>query len=277
MLMQHKAYALDVYNALNDSNYTDPELIEIVELDQGVSLSMRNDASCIIDSSFSLYEHQSTYNPNMPLRSLLYYTIHLKDFVERKDLYGRRLIRIPTPNFVVFYNGTEERPEYEEMRLSQAFSRETDKPQIQVICKVYNINPDYNTELKHKSEVLCGYTCFVEKVRVHQKQGMEVKEAVALASEACIREHVLEGFFRERKDEIINMAHLDYTWERREELIREEEYADGYEQGRTIGIEQGIEQSIRNLMTNLKLTAEQAMDALNISEDTREKYLEKLK
>ena len=153
--------------------------------------------------------------------------------------------------------------------LSQAFSRETDEPQIQVICKVYNINPDYNTELKNKSEVLCGYTCFVEKVRVHQKQQMEVKEAVALAIEECIRDHVLEGFFRERKDEIINMAHLDYTWERREELIREEEYADGYEQG--------IEQSIRNLMVNLKLTAEQAMDALNISADSREKYLEKLR
>ena len=123
MLMENKTYALEVYNALNHTNYTDPETVEVVELDKGVSLSMRNDASFIVDMSINFYEHQSTYNPNMPLRSLIYMVNTLENWLKKneKDLFSRKLIMIPTPHFVTFYNGAENRPEYEELRLSQAF------------------------------------------------------------------------------------------------------------------------------------------------------------
>ena len=57
MLMENKTYALEVYNALNDTDYTDPEVVEVVDLDKGVSLSMRNDASFIVDMSINFYEH----------------------------------------------------------------------------------------------------------------------------------------------------------------------------------------------------------------------------
>ncbi|MGN0425363.1 MAG: hypothetical protein ACI4FY_08605 [Acetatifactor sp.] len=123
MLMENKTYALEVYNALNDTNYTDPEAVEVVELDKGVSLSVRNDALFIVDMNFNFYEHQSTYNPNMLMRSLISMVNTLEDWLKKneKDLFGRKLIRIPTPRFVTIYNGTETRPEYEEMRLSKAF------------------------------------------------------------------------------------------------------------------------------------------------------------
>ena len=127
MLMEDKRNALEVYNALNDSAYQDPEELEIIYLERGVSLSIRNDASFIIDMNISFYEHQSTYNPNMPLRSMIYYVNALEDWLKKneKDLFSRNRIKIPTPHFVVFYNGLEKRPEYEEMKLSASFYHQT--------------------------------------------------------------------------------------------------------------------------------------------------------
>ena len=179
-------------------------LLHNVCLKRGISLSIRNDASFLIDMNMSFYEHQSTYNPNMPLRSAIYYVNTLEDWLRRKnlDLFSRRRIQIPTPHFVVFYNGTEKRPEYEEMRLSEAFCHKTDEPGIEVRCRVYNINPDNNRSLKERSAVLEGYTYFVEKVRTYRKEDMGLEKAVDRAIEDCIENHVLEDFFRDRKDEV---------------------------------------------------------------------------
>ena len=246
MLMENKSYALEVYNALNHSDYRNPEEVEIIRLERGISLSIRNDASFLIDMNMSFYEHQSTYNPNMPLRSAIYYVNTLEDWLRRKnlDLFSRKRIQIPTPHFVVFYNGTEKRPEYEEMRLSEAFCHKTDEPGIEVRCRVYNINPDNNRPLKERSAVLEGYTYFVEKVRTYRKGNMGLEEAVDRAIEDCIENHVLEDFFRDRKDEVKKMTHLDYTWEKREQMIRKEEFEEGMEQGIAEGMERGIEQGV---------------------------------
>ena len=140
----------------------------------------------------------------------------------------------------VFYNGIQKRPEYEEMRLSDSFYHKAQEPQIEIICKVYNINPKNNQILKKKSAVLEGYTYFVEKVRANQRQGMNLEEAVDSAISDCIDNHILEDFFRSRKDEVKKMTHLDYTWEKRERLIRMEEYADGKAEGIREGEAAGI-------------------------------------
>ena len=242
MLMESKENALEVYNALNDSEYTNPEDVEIVQLERGVSLSIRNDASFIIDMNINFYEHQSTYNPNMPLRSLIYFVNALEDWLKDndKDLFSRKQIRIPTPHFIVFYNGMQKRPEYEEMRLSDSFYHKVAEPQIEIICKVYNINPENNQTLKKKSAVLEGYTYFVEKVRENQRQEMNLEEAVDSAIKDCIDNHVLEDFFKNRRDEVKKMTHLDYTWEKRERLIRMEEYADGKAEGMREGEAAGM-------------------------------------
>ena len=258
MLMEDKAYALEVYNALNGSDYTDPEEVELVQLEKGVSLSIRNDASYIIDMNFNFYEHQSTYNRNMPLRSMIYFVNALDDWLKENehDLFSRKRIMIPTPHFVVFYNGTEKRPEYEEMRLSQSFYHQMAEPEIELVCKAYNINPQNNQELKSKSTVLNGYTYFVEKVRDYQKKKMSLREAIDAAIEDCIQNHILEDFFRNRKDEVRKVTHLDYTWEKREKLIRKEEYedgkaagiAEGRSEGRSEGRISGVAESIIKLL-----------------------------
>ena len=117
LMMQDKVKALNVYNVLGNSHFDNPEDVEIITTDGGISLSVRNDASFIIGTDMNFYEHQSTYNPNMPMRSLIYCTDAIDRRIKEKNenLYGHKQIKIPTPRFVVFYNGREERPAVENM------------------------------------------------------------------------------------------------------------------------------------------------------------------
>ena len=255
MMLQIPEYALDVYNAMNDSVYTDPDMIQIMRLENGISLSVRNDASFFINNYLNLYEHQSTYSPNAPLRFLIYLTSLLKKMIGKRDLYGRKRVQIATPHFAVFYNGTEKRPEKEVIKLSDAFINHTDTPEIELTVTVYNINPNNNTQLLEKSEVLCGYMIFVNRVREnleHQKKiaqnapeydeaayEEELEVAINEAIDYCVKHHIMEEFFRENRNEVTKSMVLDYTWERREELIRAEEYEDGKREGLEIGRAEG--------------------------------------
>ena len=85
MLMQDKERALQLYNVMNDSNYQNPEDVEMTTLDGGISLSVRNDASFVVDARLSIYEHQSTVCPNMPIRSLIYFSVILSDMLSDKN------------------------------------------------------------------------------------------------------------------------------------------------------------------------------------------------
>ena len=251
MLLEDKANALEIYNALNDSHYDRPEDVEIILLEKGISLSIRNDATFIIDMYMNFYEHQSTYNPNMPLRNLIYYanTMEKRLKQEKRDLFSRQLIKIPTPRFAVFYNGTEKRPEREIMRLSDAFVHPLEVPEMELICTVYNINPECNGELLEKSEVLRGYMTFVELVRRLEREYNSLETAIDRAMEECIRQHIFEDFFRGRKDEVRKMTQLDFTWERREELIRMEERAEGHAEGHAEGYKQAHIDAIKKMIS----------------------------
>ena len=255
MMLQIPEYALDVYNAMNDSAYTDPDMIQIMRLENGISLSVRNDASFFISNYLNLYEHQSTYSPNAPLRFLIYLTSLLKKTIGKWDLYSRKRVQIATPHFAVFYNGTEKRLEKEVLKLSDAFINRTDTPEIELTVTVYNINPDNNTQLLEKSEVLRSYMIFVNRVREnleHQKKiaqnapeydeaayEEELEVAINEAIDYCVKRHIMEEFFRENRNEVTKSMVLDYTWERREELIRAEEYEDGKREGLEIGRAEG--------------------------------------
>ena len=236
MLLEEPKNALEVFNAVNGTDYDDPSKVEIYLLDKGVSLSIYNDASFILDMNLSLYEHQSTYNPNIPLRNLFYIANLLQKLINNRDLYGSRLIKIPTPRFAVFYNGTEQRPEMEELRLSTAFENPMDEPEIELVCKVYNINQGKNVDLLEHCNVLKEYMFFVDRVRYYVKELGDEQENLEIAIERaiddCIKNHILEDFLKSRRGEVVKVVQLDYTWERREELIRKEQYEEGRQQER---------------------------------------------
>lgn len=232
MLLSEKEYALDIYNAVNNSNYDNPNDIEIITMDHGVSLSMRNDASFVLDMSANYYEHQSTYNPNMPLRHLIYFVEDIRRKVknENKNLFGKSIIKIPTPHFVVFYNGEEYRPEEEIQKLSASFCKETDAPELEVICKVYNINPGNNKNLLEKTEVLRSYAYIVESVR-NKVKTMSLEDAIHTTINECISKDILSDFLSKNRSEVERVMKLDYTHEKLIELTREEALEEGFKNG----------------------------------------------
>lgn len=258
MLMQVPEYALDVYNALNNSDYKDPGLVEMKTLDKGISLTIRNDAAFIIDMNLSIYEHQSTYNPNMPLRALIYLADILKPIVKKQNLYSRAKIIIPTPNFVVFYNGEEKRPRKEIQKLSDLY-KHGEEVNLELICTVYNINPGNNEDILSKSEVLDGYMIFVEKVR--ELLAADDEEAVSHAVDYCIEHEVLADFFVQKKAEVVKTMTIDMTYERRMELIARDSREEGIQEGIQQEMEKGIESLIATVK-NLGSTKEKAVESI---------------
>ena len=233
LMMQDKVKALNVYNVLGNSHFDNPEDVEIITTDGGISLSVRNDASFIIGTDMNFYEHQSTYNPNMPMRSLIYCTDAIDRRIKEKNenLYGHKQIKIPTPRFVVFYNGREKRPAVERMYLSSAYMGEKKNPDLELSCTVYNLNAPENKELLEKSEVLYGYTFFVNRVNANKENGMELEQAIDEAIDTCTRENILKDFFGTYKNEVRRIMALDFTFERQIELTKMEYYQDGEKDG----------------------------------------------
>ena len=241
MLMEDKANALSVYNVLNGTNFANPDELEIHTLDKGVSLTVRNDAAFVVDAALSIYEHQSTVCPNMPVRNLIYYTTIISKILKNRNIYGRSLIKIPVPKFVVFYNGDENQPEEYDMRLSDAFEKKTENPELELVCKVYNINFGKNTSLLDKCPIIKQYMIFVDYVRYyHKKQEYEdLETAINRAIDRCIEEGVLADFLRENRAEVVKVTQLDYTFDRQIMLEREEARAEGRAEGEAEGEARG--------------------------------------
>ncbi len=224
MLMEEPGYALEVYNALNHSDYRDPGLVEMCSLERGISLSVRNDAAFILDMNLSVYEHESTICPNMPLRALIYVTNILEQWVKKKNIYGRKLVKIPTPRFAVFYNGVEEQPEQYQLKLSDAYANPMEEPELELTCAVYNINSGKNRELLSECPVLEQYMVFVRYVRegLEMYPEKDLAKAIDGAIDRCIEEGVLREFLIRRREEVTKVTQLDYTFDRRIELERED-------------------------------------------------------
>ena len=262
MLLEDKARALDVYNAMAGTAYTDLEIIEIHTLESGVSLTVHNDASFVVsmDSVLNIYEHQSTYNPNMPLRELIYFVTIIKKLVENRYLLSHKLVKIPTPKFAVFYNGEKTRPEREVLKLSDAYENQADEPQLELMCTVYNINPGNNEDLKKRSQTLREYMIFVgyvnENLAKAKKGEKDYETAIRDAVNRCIAEDILKEFLLERGEDVQKIMMFDLTYEKQMENAKREWYNDGVEEGRASGIAEGrasgiTEGTVRHLVTSV--------------------------
>ena len=154
MLFKDKENLLSLYNALNKTAYTDVSGLEITTLENAVYMNYKNDVSFVFDFELMLYEHQSTVNPNMPLRDLLYVTSILQKRVSTENLYGSKQIKIPSPRFVVFYNGADYQPERQVLRLPDAYEKKQGKPELELTVTVYNINHGCNEEIMDACKTL---------------------------------------------------------------------------------------------------------------------------
>lgn len=235
MLFREKTALLSLYNAVNETNFTNVDELEIATLDNAVYMGMKNDVSCVLAFELSLYEHQSTVNPNMPLRDLFYVAQQLQKIISEKNLYSSRKIQIPTPRFAVFYNGSTAMPERLEYRLSDLFQKQVEKPELELIVTVYNINPGMNEALLEACQMLKEYMLFTIKIRENQKV-MELRNAVNKAVEDCIREGILSEFLEEQRAEVVAMSIFEYDAEKHIRLEKEESYEEGKAEGKAESI-----------------------------------------
>ena len=272
MLYRNKKRLLSLFNAVNGTQYDNPDDLTITTLEGVLYLGMKNDVSCIIDMMMQLYEHQSTVNPNMPLRNLFYVSDLLQKYIyeEGIDIYSRKQIKIPTPKFVVFYNGDEEQPERKEIRLSKAFSVNTGETNMELVVLQININKGQNEELKAACKTLQEYAEFTERAREHRKE-MELEDAIRTTIDECIRDGILKDFLLKNKAEVYHMCLYEFDVELHERVLREEER----EEGRLEGIREGRLAGQQEGMQNGKKFAKQVFKAF-MSGKTPETIAEEL-
>ena len=240
MLFENKENLLSLYNAMNHKNYTDADALQVVTLENSIYMGMKNDLAFILDMNLYLYEHQSTYNPNMPLRDLFYISNEYQKLVVQKSLYSSVLQKIPAPKFVVFYNGMKEIEDISEFRLSSAYECQTDDPDLELRVTVLNVNEGHNQELMEHCQTLKEYAQYVAKVRKYTSLGeLSLEEAVECAVEECIKEGILAEFLIQNRAEVISMSIFEYNKDEEEKKLRKAEFEAGLEEGRKAGIEEG--------------------------------------
>lgn len=251
MIFREKKELLELYNAVNHSDYTDSEALQIVTLENAIYMNMKNDLAFLIDMHLNLYEHQSTFNPNMPLRDLFYVSREYQKLVNDASIYASTQIKIPAPRFIVFYNGRDVRPGKEVIRLSDAYYTGEKEPELELKVTVLNINEGNNRELLADCRTMKEYMQYVSCVRKYAAmEGMTLNEAVTKAVDECIEKGILADFLRKNKAEAISVSIFEYNEAEETEKLRRAEYAVGYDAGVAAGIEQGIEQGIRALIAD---------------------------
>ena len=230
MIFREKEELLGLYNAVNGTQYSDPEKLEINTLENAIYLSMHNDISFIIDSRLSLYEHQSTYSPNLPLRYLFYVSDLYSKMTKYSNLYGSRQITIPSPRFLIFYNGKEERSEREVLELAEAFEIQEEEPWLNLKAVLLNINPGYNNDIVNACKTLSDYVIYTSRVRAYAEQ-MKIEDAVEKAITECIAEGMLADFLTKYRAEVKKMSIYEYDEERQRIWDREEGKEEGLKEG----------------------------------------------
>ena len=268
MLFSDRKNLLSLYNAVNQKHYTDPEDLEIVTLENAIYMGMKNDLAFIIDTNLYLYEHQSTYNPNMPLRDLFYISNEYQKLLDKKSLYSSSLQKIPAPNFIELYNGTDTLSDFSEHRLSSAFENLSGEPKLELIVTVLNINEGHNALLMEHCQTLKEYSQYVAKVRKYAA-GMPLDQAVKYAVDECIKENILADFLRKNRAEVISMSIFEYDKEEEEKKLRKAEYEAGVEVGVSLGVEKGVKKGIiettRHLLKLNKLSLEEIASVSGLS------------
>lgn len=251
MLYSDRKRALSLYNGVNGTDYANPSELQFNTLENAIFMNVKNDLSFILADQLNLYEHQSSISANMPLRDLFYCADILQKLYFDKTIYSSKAIMIPSPKFIVFYNGREALPERMEFRLSDHFMLREKEPSLELKVTLLNINPGMNEELKERCPSLREYMQYVERVREYAED-METDAAVERAVDECIAEGILEEFLQNQKAEVVKMSIYEYDEERELKLIREDERELGREEGREEG-ESYFAQLAEKLLADLRM------------------------
>lgn len=246
---------LDLYNALNGTAYQDSSLLEIVTIESAIYVVMKNDLAYILSGTLSMYEHQSTYSQNLPVRFLIYLAQEYQTVIEKaeKSLYGSGQISLPTPQCVVFYNGMKEVPEEQTLKLSDAFENKKVRADVELTVRMLNINYGHNKLLMEKCRILEEYSRFVAVIRDWLAVEKDIQTALNKAVDYCIENDILKEFLLKSRAEVLGMLLEEFDAEKYERTIRGEGREEGLKEGRKEGREEG-----RSLVNRLGLLLTEA-------------------
>ena len=269
MIFNDKSELLKLYNAINGTHYDDPAMLTITTLDNAIYMTMENDLSFIIDMRLALYEQQSTVNPNLPLRFLMYITDIYSAYTKDMNIYGSKKVQIPLPSFVIFYNGVKSQPDRTEFLLSELFHPTTDQPALELKAVMLNINKGHNQELMNACLTLRDYSEYVARIRTYSAE-MPLTDAVEKAITECIHENILRDFLLKNRAEAKAMSIYEYDDEKPLRMFREEGYEDGERNGKIQAtIEMCLEFNlssdaiVQKLMTKFQFSENQAQEYLD--------------
>ena len=269
MIFNDKSELLKLYNAINGTHYDDPAMLTITTLDNAIYMTMENDLSFIIDMRLALYEQQSTVNPNLPLRFLMYITDIYSAYTKDMNIYGSKKVQIPLPSFVIFYNGVKSQPDRTEFLLSELFHPTTDQPALELKAVMLNINKGHNQELMNACHTLRDYSVYVARIRTYSAE-MPLTDAVEKAITECIHENILRDFLLKNRAEAKAMSIYEYDEEKTLRMFREEGYEDGERNGKIQAtIEMCLEFNlssdaiVQKLMTKFQFSENQAQEYLD--------------
>ena len=242
IIFEDKKELLSLYNALTGKNYQNPDELEINTIDDVIYMHLKNDMSFILDDWQNLFEQQSTFNPNQPLRGFFYFADLYKVKYFGKKIYSTRLLKIPTPQYIVFYNGTTSMPDRKELRLSDAFQQPTEQPDIEVVAHMLNINYGHNKELMERCRKLKEYAQFIDIIRHYLRENKQWsnEQAISKAIDDCIQNNILRDILQKERLRVMASILSEFDEVGYKEMIRQEAYEDAYEEAYEEGVEYGV-------------------------------------
>lgn len=257
MLFSEAENAIELFNALEDTSYGPDTPVQFTTLEDAVYAGLKNDLGFILNNKFLvLTESQSTINNNMSLRQLEYIARTYEKLIPASGLYGKKSIKIPTPEFFIVYTG-KERWDASQLRLSDSFLTQAPENSMELVVKIikmkYNKGDDHEADkVLERSEKLRGYSTLLEYIRQYRDDGLDLKGAIDSAIQRCIREGVLKDFLEKNSPEVGSVLFKDITSEEFAELRAKEAAEDAakeaakefYEKGIAEGIAEGIKKLI---------------------------------
>ena len=284
-IFQKKEDLLSLYNALNNSDYTDAQALQIYTMDDFLYMGMKNDLSFLIDMTLNVFEHQSTYNPNMPLRGFLYMSSALQKYIalNHLDIYSSKPVCLPLPQYYVFYNGTKEMPDESILYLTDSMEHAdaAEKSSAQFKAHMININAGHSSGIMKKCPKLYEYSLFIEEIRINQKAGLSLVNAIQNAVDSCINKGILKEILLGNKAEVTEMILQEYDENLHIANEKEISYQEGHEIGRKEGVEIGRkEERKRSEVFRQKLQGKsdgEIAESLELSLETVREILSEIK
>ncbi len=226
MIFGNKPALLSLYNAIRGSNYTNPDDLIINTIEGVLYLGMKNDVSFIINNELNLYEAQASWNPNMPLRGLFYFSRVYEGYIAEHelDIYSQTLLQLPTPNYIVFYNGTKEEGDSRTLRLSDSFIKHNGQEAcLECTATIININYGHNPKLMEACRELYEYSYLIEQIRIGLRASLPLPNAVDLAVANCIDNGILKSFLLRHQAEVKHMILEEFDLQKQLQLVKKGE------------------------------------------------------